>query len=303
MAKRILLFLATNLLIMLTLSIVLQVVGYFFPGFGHYTRGGALQLAPLFVFCLVWGMGGSFISLQISRWMAKQSMGVRLVDGATDNADLDWLHATVERLSREAGLPMPEVGYYVSGEVNAFATGPSKSRALVAVSTGLLTTMNRREAEGVIGHELAHVANGDMVTMTLIQGVLNAFVMFFARIVAWGVGQALSNNRDDEGPSPMAYMAQFMVTMVMEIVLGILASFVTAWFSRQREFRADEGGARLAGRENMIAALRKLQSYQQALDPRGAELATMKISGKSWMALLSTHPPLERRIAALEASR
>jgi heat shock protein HtpX len=249
-------------------------------------------------------MGGSFISLQISRWMAKKSMGVQLVDGNTGNSDLDWYHETVVRLSREAGLPTPEIGYYDSPELNAFATGPSKSRSLVAVSSGLLRTMNRKEAEGVIGHEIAHIANGDMVTMTLIQGVLNAFVMFFARIIAWGVGQAMAGNRDeDEGPSGMQIMAQFAVTIVMEIVLGILASFVTAWFSRLREFRADEGGARLAGRENMIAALRKLATYQETIDPRGAELATMKISGKSWLSLLSTHPPLEKRIAALEAGR
>ena len=299
MGKRIFLFLATNLLIMVTLSIVMFVLGIFFPGIGQYTHGNTLNLTGLMVFCLVWGMGGAFISLQMSRWMAKISLSVRLVDGATGQSELDWLHGTVERLSREAGLPMPEVGFYDSPEVNAFATGPSKSRSLVAVSSGLLRTMNRSEAEGVIGHELAHVANGDMVTMTLIQGVLNAFVMFFARIVGWAVGQAM-RGEDDEGPSFGSYMAQMAVTIAAEIIFGILASFVTAWFSRQREFRADEGGARLAGRQNMIAALRKLLAYQENIDPRGAELASMKISGKSWMSMLSTHPPLETRIAALE---
>lgn len=296
MGKRIFLFLATNLLIMVTLSVVIGILGKFIPGIGHFTGSNFMGL---FVFCLVWGMGGAFISLAISRWVAKVSMGVQLVDGATGNPDLDWLHSTVERMARETGLPMPEVGYYDSPEVNAFATGPSKSRSLVAVSTGLLRTMNRSEAEGVIGHELAHVANGDMVTMTLVQGVLNAFVMFFARIVGWAVGQALRKD-DEDGPNPMASIAQFAVTIAAEIAFGILASFVTAWFSRYREYRADEGGARIAGRQNMIAALKKLKNYTESLDTQHGELAAMKISGKSWMSMLSTHPPLEDRIAALE---
>lgn len=300
--KRVVLFLLTNLLIMVTISLVWGVVSMFFPGLSFSTYGSSLNLVGLGVFCLVWGMGGAFLSLQLSRWMAKKSMGVQVVDGATGNRDLDWLHETVTRLAFEAGLPAPEVGYYDSPEVNAFATGPSKSRSLVAVSSGLLRTMNRSEAEGVIGHEIAHIANGDMVTMTLIQGVLNAFVMFFARIIGWAVGQAIQSRSSDEdrGPNMMTYMVQMAVTIAAEIAFGILASFVTAWFSRQREFRADEGGARLAGRPNMIAALKKLASYQETIDPRGAELATMKISGKSWMSMLSTHPPLEVRIAALE---
>jgi heat shock protein HtpX len=306
MAKRIFLFIATNILIMVAITVVMSVVGYLFPGLGlGRTHGGQLQLGGLAVMCLIWGMVGSFISLLISRWMAKMSMGVQLMDGNTGDRDLDWVHDTVQRLTREAGLPMPEVGYYDSPEVNAFATGPSKSRSLVAVSTGLLRTMNRAEAEGVLAHEVSHIANGDMVTMTLIQGVVNAFVMFFARIVGWAAGQAMQGNRDrDEGPSMGAYFAQMAVTIVAEIVFGILASTVTAWFSRQREFRADAGSARLAGRDKMVAALRKLQSYQDAVDPRGAQLATMKISGKqSWMHLFSTHPALEDRIAALEAGR
>ncbi len=305
MGKRIFLFLATNILIIVAITVVMGVLGIFFPGIGQISRGGQLQLGSLAVMCLVWGMVGSFVSLLISRWMAKKSMGVQLVDGNTGDRDLDWMHDTIQRLTREAGLPMPEVGYYESPEVNAFATGPSKKRSLIAVSTGLLRTMNRAEAEGVLAHEISHIANGDMVTMTLIQGVVNAFVMFFARIVGWAAGQAMQGNRDrDEGPSMGAYMVQMMVTIVAEIAFGILASTVTAWFSRHREFRADEGSARLAGREKMIAALRKLQSYQEAVDPRGAQLATMKISGKqSWMHLFSTHPALEDRIAALEAGR
>ncbi|MEK7390970.1 MAG: protease HtpX [Fibrobacterota bacterium] len=305
MGKRIFLFLVTNILVMVAITIVMSIIGIFFPGFGRISHGGQLQLGALFAMCLVWGMVGSFVSLLISRWMAKRSMGVELVDGNTGNADLDWLHATVARLSREAGLPMPEVGYYESPEVNAFATGPSKSRSLVAVSTGLLRTMNRAETEGVLAHEVSHIGNGDMVTMTLIQGVVNAFVMFFARIVGWAVGQALSNrDSDDDRPGIGVYLAQMGVTIAAEIVFGILASTITAWFSRTREYRADAGAARLAGRDKMIAALRKLQSYHETIDPRGAELATMKISGKAgWMALFSTHPDLDKRIAALEAGR
>ena len=307
MAKRIFLFLATNILVMVAITVVLAILGAFFPGLGlgRISHGGQLQLGGLAVLCLVWGMVGSFVSLLISRWMAKMSMGVQVIDGNTGDRDLDWVHETVQRLTREAGLPMPEVGYYDSPEVNAFATGPSKSRSLVAVSTGLLRTMNRAEAEGVLAHEVSHIQNGDMVTMTLVQGVVNAFVMFFARIVGWAAGQLMQGDRDrDEGPSMGAYFAQMAVTIVAEIAFGILASTITAWFSRQREFRADAGAARLSGRDKMIAALRKLQSYQDAVDPRGAELATMKISGKkSWMLLFSTHPALEDRIAALEAGR
>jgi heat shock protein HtpX len=306
MGKRIFLFLATNILIMVAITIVMSLVGAFFPGLGlGRSYGGQLQLGGLAVMCLIWGMVGSLISLMISRWMAKMSMGVMLMDGNTGDRDLDWVYETIQRLTRESALPMPEVGYYESPEVNAFATGPSKKRSLIAVSTGLLRTMNHAEIEGVLAHEISHIANGDMVTMTLIQGVVNAFVMFFARIVGWAAGQAMQGNRDrDERPSMGSYFAQMAVTIVAEIVFGILASTVTAWFSRQREFRADAGSARLAGRDKMIAALRKLQSYQDAVDPRGAQLATMKISGKpSWMHLFSTHPALEDRIAALESGR
>jgi len=299
MGKRIFLFLATNLLIMVAITIVMGIVGWFFPGLSHSTYGRHVDFTGLFVFCLVWGMGGAFISLQLSRWMAKKTMGVQLVDGATGHADLDWLYSTVQRLSREAGLPMPEVGYYVSTEVNAFATGPSKSRALVAISTGLLQTMSRNEAEGVIGHELSHVANGDMVTMTLIQGVLNAFVMFFARIIGWAVGQAMQDRDNrDRGPNAMTYIVQMIVTIVAQIALGILASFVTAWFSRQREFRADAGAAQLMGRKQpMVNALARLGGLHPAELPKG--LAAMGIAGGIGQ-LFSTHPPIEERIAALQ---
>jgi heat shock protein HtpX len=195
----------------------------------------------------------------------------------------------VERLARQANLPMPEVAFYESGEVNAFATGPSKSRSLVAVSSGLLRTMRPEEVEGVLAHEMAHIANGDMVTMTLLQGVVNAFVIFLARVIAG----ALRGN-DSRGGS-------YLVVLVLEIGLGILGSMITAWFSRQREFRADYGGAKLAGREKMLAALRRLASNQEAVDPSQEALATLKINGaRGWMFFFSTHPPLEVRIAALE---
>lgn len=284
--KRILLFMVTNLAIMLTLSLVLSLLGI--------TGGGGLD--DLLVFCLFWGMGGAFLSLQLSRFMAKRAMGVELVDGRTGHADLDWLHATVRQLADRSGLPMPEVGYYESPEVNAFATGPSRSRSLVAVSTGLLRTMSRDEVEGVLAHEVAHVQNGDMVTMTLIQGVVNAFVMFFARIIA-----NILRNTVDERASGAVY---FLSYMVLQVVLGVLGMVVVAWFSRAREFRADAGAATLAGSGKMIAALQRLQQHTQQIESDQPALATMKIAGAgSWMALLSTHPPLEARIAALRAAR
>ncbi len=292
MGQRVLLFIITNLAIIVTISIVFSLLGFA----GFLGPDGGLLLGPLAVFSLIWGMGGAFISLQISRWIAKRAMGVKLVDGRSGNETLDWLHTTVVRLARQAGLPEPEVGVYESREVNAFATGPSRKRSLVAVSTGLLRSMDRREIEGVLAHEVAHIGNGDMVTMTLIQGVVNAFVIFFSRVIAFAVRQAVD--------SRAAGMISFVVMIVMQIVLGILGSMVTAWFSRQREFRADAGGAALAGRESMVAALRRLQRTAELVDSSAPELATLKISGrKGWMALFSTHPDLELRIAALERGR
>jgi heat shock protein HtpX len=281
--KRILLFVATNLAIMVTLSIILSVLGI--NGYGG--------LQGQLLFCLIWGMGGSFLSLQISRFVAKQAMGVQLVDGRSGHADADWLYATVRQLTDRAGLPMPEVGIYESPEVNAFATGPSKSRSLVAVSSGLLRSMQRDEVEGVLAHEVSHIANGDMVTMTLIQGVVNAFVMFFARVIA-----SLLRNAVDERMSGAVY---FMTVIVLQIVLGILGMVVVSWFSRAREFRADAGAATLAGRGKMISALQRLQQNTKMIETDHPALATMKISGvRSWASLLSTHPPLETRIAALQ---
>jgi heat shock protein HtpX len=286
MGKRIFLFIVTNLLVVATITIILSILGV-----DRYTGVGGLA-----IFCFVWGMAGAFISLAMSRFMAKQAMGVRLVDGRTGHEELDWLYSTVARLTQQANLPMPEVGFYESAEVNAFATGPSKSRSLVAVSSGLLRGMRRDEIEGVLAHEVAHIANGDMVTMTLLQGIINAFVMFLARLIV----SVLRGSRDDRGYS----MSDFFMVMALQMVLGILGSFVTAWFSRQREFRADAGGAHLAGRPQMIAALRRLAANRELVDTQHAALATFKISGaRGWMALLSTHPPLEERIAALEQMR
>src|SRR5688500_3475003 len=267
MGKRIFLFVATNLAIVLTLSVVVSVLGL---SDGVTVNG--LDLRALAMFCLVWGMVGSFISLQMSRWIAKRATGVQLVTGRTGRQDLDWLYSTVERLTRQANLPMPEVGVYESPEVNAFATGPSKSRSLVAVSSGLLRAMRRDEVEGVLAHEVAHIANGDMVTMTLLQGVMNAFVMFLARIIAFALASR-GGSRDERGGT------SFFVVFALEIVLGILGSLVTAWFSRQREFRADHGGATLAGKDRMVAALRRLAANRELVDTRHEALATAKING------------------------
>jgi heat shock protein HtpX len=281
MAKRVVLFLITNIAIVATLSIILMFLGV--------RPGGGLE--SLAVFSLVWGMGGAFISLQMSRWIAKRATGVQLIDGRTGRQELDSVYNTVERLTRQANLPMPEVGVYESAEVNAFATGPSKSRSLVAVSTGLLRSMRPNEVEGVLAHEVAHIANGDMVTMTLLQGIINAFVIFFARVIASMM------SRNNERPS-------YLVIFALEIGLGILGSMITAWFSRLREFRADAGAAHLSGRENMVAALRRLMANRELVDTSHQALATMKINGqRGWMVFFSTHPPLEQRIAALESLR
>jgi heat shock protein HtpX len=294
MAKRVVLFVLTNLAVLAMVTLILQLLAA--AGYFHADRGDIETLA---IFCLVWGMAGSFISLQLSRWIAKRSLGVRLIDGNTANPDLDWLYNTVANLARQANVPMPEVGIYDSPEVNAFATGPSKRRSLAAVSTGALRTMGRTELEGVLGHEISHIANGDMVTMTLIQGVMNAFVLFFARILGSIIEQALSGNRrdSDRGPS----FLYFIIVQVLQVALGMLAMIVIAWFSRQRELRADAGGANLAGRGAMIAALRRLLTAREAVDKSNPTLATLKINGGGGIARLwMTHPPLEERIARLE---
>ena len=291
MGKRIVLFLLTNLAIMVMLSVVLSVLGVT----GYINPDGTLNQTNLMVFAFVWGMGGAFISLLMSRAIAKMSLKIKLVNGSSGHAELDWLHQTVSRLARQANLPMPEVGYYESPEVNAFATGPSRRKSLVAVSSGLLRNMRQDEIEGVLAHELAHIQNGDMVTMTLVQGVVNAFVLYLSRVIASIVRNAVDERN--------AYLVSFLVTIVLDIVLGIFGMMIVAWFSRAREFRADAGAASLAGREKMIGALRRLQGTKQLIDTREPELATLKISGRRAMMLLSTHPPLEARIAALENPR
>jgi heat shock protein HtpX len=291
MGKRILLFLLTNLAIMVTLSIVLSLLGVA----GYIRPDGGINHTALMVFALVWGMGGAFISLLMSRFIAKKSLGVKLVNGQTGQAELDWLYNTVARLAQQANLPMPEVGYYDSPEVNAFATGPSKKKSLVAVSSGLLSNMRREETEGVLAHELAHIQNGDMVTMTLIQGVVNAFVLYLSRVVAGIVRNAVDER--------YAVMLSFVVTIVLDILLGVLGMMIVAWFSRAREFRADAGAASLAGREKMVAALRRLQTTTKLIENSEPALATLKISSGGMRSLFATHPPLEARIQALESLR
>lgn len=292
MAKRVGLFIGVNLLIVLTISLVTS-----FLGIQPYLSRRGINFQALAVFCLLWGFGGAFISLGLSKVMAKWMMGVRVIDPMTRDPNERWLIDRVHALARGAKLPaMPEVGIYDSGEVNAFATGPTKARSLVAVSAGLLNYMNRNEAEGVLGHEVAHIANGDMVTMTLIQGVVNAFVMFFARIIAWSVSQFVDEDK--------RHWVHFAAVFLFEIVFSILGMFVVAAFSRAREYRADAGGATLAGRANMIAGLQKLKRTLELTDDSQGSLATLKISsGKSGlMAWLSTHPDLDERIRRLEAA-
>lgn len=299
MLKRVFLFVLTNIAVLLAISIVMSLLGIA----GFRLPGGSLDYGALMIYCLVWGMVGSFISLQLSRFLAKQMTGLELVDGRTGNEEADWVYRTVERLTRQAQLPMPEVGIYMSPEVNAFATGPSKSRSLVAVSSGLLNNMRRDEVEAVLAHEVSHIKNGDMVTMTLIQGVVNAFVMFASFVVANIVRNAIQGNRD-ERDNGGGYMIEFVVRMVLQVAFGFLGMMVVGWFSRAREFRADAGAAALSGRQGMIAALRRLQGTIRLIDTREPALQTMKISGGDKVALLfSTHPPLEDRIAALERLR
>ena len=302
MTKRIFLLVAVNILVMTTITLVLGLLGA-----GRYFPQG--RLAGLAMFCLVWGFGGAFISLALSRLMAKWMMGVKVIPPNTSDPHLQALVDTVHGLARSAGLPrLPEVGIYESDDVNAFATGPSKSRALVAVSTGLLQRMGSREVEGVLGHEVAHIANGDMVTMTLIQGIVNAFVMFASRVIAWAIVNGLKRDGEDSRGrgSPMVY---FAVQFTLEIIFMFLGMMVVAWFSRHREYRADQGGAHVAGRGKMIRALARLRAeyespYSEVASSRDEfAVQSLKISGKrsKFFALFSTHPALEDRIARLEA--
>ncbi len=293
MFKRFFLFVLTNILVLVSVSIVLSVLGV-----NHYLTAAGINYSALMVFCLVWGFVGSGISLMLSKFMAKRMMGVQIVD---DRGQYGELVRKVHLLARAAGIEkMPEVGVYQSPEVNAFATGPSKNNSLVAVSTGLLNQMNAEEVEGVLAHEIAHVANGDMVTMALIQGVVNAFVMFFARIAAFALNQAMAGDRDDDRPVTSGF-AYHITVMVCEVLFSFLGMFVVAYFSRVREFRADKGGAQFAGKQKMVAALKRLQQKVDLLDDSQDAIKAMKISSKKGlMSFLSTHPSLEDRIAALE---
>ncbi|MBF0440392.1 MAG: protease HtpX [Oligoflexales bacterium] len=301
MFKRFFLFALVNLAIIVMVSIILNVLGI-----RPYLTAYGINYSSLMAFCLVWGMVGSFISLLLSKQMAIWMMGVEIIDPRSVG-HYQNLVLRVHNLARSAGLSkMPDVGIYPGMELNAFATGPSRNNSLVAVSQGLLNRMNDEEIDGVLGHEIGHIANGDMVTMTLIQGVVNAFVMFFARIAAFAVGQILRGDDDERGGVGMSGFAYMITVFLFEIIFGILGSMVTAWFSRIREFRADVDGARYAGRGNMIKALERLnRETLEISDNRGAALQALKISGQrsKFLQLLSTHPPLEVRIDALRKMR
>lgn len=289
---RILLFVATNLAVVLIASITLSLLG--FNGF-MAANGVDLQLDQLLVFCAVFGFAGSFISLLLSKWMAKKSTGTQVITQPRTRHE-QWLMQTVEELSRQAGIKMPEVGIFPAYESNAFATGWNKNAALVAVSQGLLERFSPEEVKAVLAHEIGHVANGDMVTLALVQGVVNTFVMFFARIFGNFIDKAVFKNEEGHGP------AFYIATIVAELVLGILASMIVMWFSRKREFKADEAGAQLAGTSAMIAALQRLKSEQGVPVHMPDSLTAFGINGglKQGLAgLLMSHPPLEVRIEAL----
>lgn len=290
--KRIVLFLATNIAVMVVLSVVLSLLGV-----DRFLSSSGLNLPMLMVFSLVVGFTGSIFSLLISKPVAKWSTGAHVLDAPSSSTEL-WLVDTVKKLAERAGIGMPEVAVY-EGEPNAFATGAFKNSALVAVSTGLLESMTRDEVEAVLGHEIAHVANGDMVTMTLIQGVVNTFVVFLSRVVGYLVDRALSRDNNNSGPG-IGYM---VTVIVCQIVFGIAASMIVAWFSRHREFRADAGSARLLGSPNpMVKALARLGGVEASSLPQA--MASFGINDKpGFMALFSTHPPIEERIAALRGVR
>ena len=291
--KRVLLFVLTNVAVMVVLSAVVYLFGLDRYLSGRGGMGGLLLVAAIF------GFGGAFISLAMSKWIAKRSMNVQVIEQPA-NATEKWLVETVRAYAKEAHIGMPEVGVFESPEPNAFATGMRKDAALVAVSTGLLNRMRKEEVEAVIGHEVAHVANGDMVTLTLIQGVVNTFVFFIARVIGNIVDNATRGNSERSGPG----MAYFATVIFAELVLGILASMIVMYFSRQREFRADHGGAYLAGRQNMIGALEALRRQH---DPQGlpSNMAAFGINGgvpSGLRRLFMSHPPLEERIAKLQAA-
>jgi heat shock protein HtpX len=289
--KRIFLFVVTNLAVLLVLSMTARLLGV-----DRFLTANGLNLGTLLAFAAVIGFGGSIISLLMSKWMAKMATRARVITQPTSAVE-QWLVETVRRQAQQAGIGMPEVAIYDAPEINAFATGANRNNALVAVSTGLLNNMSKDEAEAVLGHEVTHVANGDMITLTLIQGVVNTFVIFLARVVGYFVDRVLLKNEEGVG------IGYFVTTIVAEIVLAILASIIVMWFSRHREFRADAGGASLAGRDRMIAALQRLKlNHEPTTLPEAAK--AFGISGKArggLARLFMSHPPLDERIEALRA--
>ena len=295
-AKRIVLFLLLNFLVIAMISLILS-----FFNIQPFLSQYGINYKSLMIYCLIWGMGGALISLALSKQMAKWAMGVQIINPNTNDPELKELVVTVHSLAKKANISLPEVGIYRSNEVNAFATGPSQKHSLVAVSTGLLQRMKDVEVRAVLGHEITHIANGDMVTMTLLQGVVNAFVMFLSRVLAYAFS-GLGRNRSSGGGSYGSYIA-FM--WLFEIVFMILGSMLIAAYSRWREFRADRGGAKLAGKDNMIDALKTLRVLQEIRDPRTEQpaYAAFKISNqakKGMVRLFSSHPPLEERIERLK---
>ncbi|WP_027857659.1 protease HtpX [Marinobacterium jannaschii] len=292
---RIVLFLATNLAVLLVASVTLSLLGV-----DHYVSGAGLNLGSLLVFCAVFGFAGSLISLFMSKWMAKKSTGTYIIEQAS-NADEQWLLDTVADLARDAGIKMPEVGIFNSQQSNAFATGWNKNDALVAVSTGLLQRFRQEEIRAVLAHEIGHVANGDMVTLALVQGVVNTFVMFFARIAAYAVDSFLKS--DDEEENAGEGIGYFITVFVFEILFGILASFVVAWFSRYREYRADAAGASLSSNHAMIGALQRLKAEYDMPGDLPGQMTAFGISShlkQGISGLMASHPPLDDRIAALQ---
>jgi heat shock protein HtpX len=289
--KRVALFLMTNIAVLVVLAFVTYLLGV-----DRWITAQGLDYQMLLIFCAIFGMGGSFISLAISKPMAKWTTGAKVITQPSSSAE-SWLLATVQRQAQAAGIGMPEVAVYDSPEPNAFATGARRDAALVAVSTGLLRNMSQDEVEAVLGHEISHVANGDMITLTLVQGVLNTFVMFLSRVIGYVIDKAIFKN--DRGVG----LGYFMTVIVLQILLGILASMIVCWFSRQREFRADAGGARLAGRGKMIAALERLKMGQGMPSQLPEQMTAFGIRGGKMSRMFMTHPPLEERIAALQQSR
>ena len=289
--KRIFLLVVTNLAVVLVLSVVTHLLGV-----DQYLAARGSDINGLLIGAAVIGFGGAFISLAMSKFMAKRMMGVQVITSPS-SADEQWLVGTVRAQAEQAGIGMPEVGVFDSPAPNAFATGARRDHALVAVSTGLLRSMNRQEVEAVLGHEISHVANGDMVTLTLIQGVVNTFVIFLSRLIGGIVDRSMSRSNDDR-PG----MAYFVTSMVCQIVLGLIASMIVMWFSRQREFRADAGGARLAGKNAMIGALERLKTAQDGGLPKAMQAFGINGGSNGLRVLFMSHPPLEQRIAALRQS-